>query len=92
MADQEDERRTLQVKEEEDPRHPKRSMADLLYQRCLTIYEIVFGAENIHVANALESYAHLLRETKRKTRAAELEARAAMIRARYAQDSVGGEV
>jgi tetratricopeptide (TPR) repeat protein len=70
----------------------KFSKADPLYQRCLAIYGKVLGAENIQVAEVLEGYALLLRKTKRKTKAAEWEARAEMIRAKYAQENVESEV
>lgn len=74
---------TLHVLAELYTTQRKFSKADLLYQRSIAIYEKVLGAENLGVVRVIKAYVHLLRETKRKTKAAELEARAAMIQARY---------
>ncbi len=57
--------------------------AEPLYQRSLTIYEKALGPEHPYVATSLENYAALLRETDRADEAAEMEARAKAIRAKY---------
>ncbi len=57
--------------------------AEPLYQQSLTIYEKALGPEHPDVAKSLENYAALLRETGRADEAAEMEARAKAIRAKY---------
>jgi non-specific serine/threonine protein kinase/serine/threonine-protein kinase len=56
--------------------------ADRLYRRALSIDEAAFGADHPLVAETLEDYAGFLRRSDRDAEAAELEARAAAIRAR----------
>ena len=62
--------------------------AEPLYKRALTIMETALGPEHPYVAQALENYAVLLRETGRSSgglrdaEAAEMEARAKAIRAK----------
>ena len=51
--------------------------------RSLAIKEKVLGPEHPSVATSLENYAALLRETGRADEAAEMEARAKAIRAKY---------
>ncbi len=57
--------------------------AEPLYQRALAIWERALGPEHPDVAKVLNSYASLLRETGRADEAAEMEARAKAIRAKY---------
>ncbi len=54
-----------------------------LYQRSLTILERALGPEHPNVPKVLDNYAELLRETDRADEAAEMEARAKAIRAKY---------
>ncbi len=54
-----------------------------LYRRSLAIVEKALGPEHPHVATSLENYARFLRDTGRKDRAEEMEARAKAIRAKY---------
>jgi len=54
-----------------------------LYRRSLTIWEKALGPEHPNVAQSLDNYAALLRETGRADEAAEMEARAKAIRAKY---------
>ncbi len=54
-----------------------------LYQRSLAILEKALGPEHPNVAQSLENYAALLRKTGRADEAAEKEARATTIRAKY---------
>jgi tetratricopeptide (TPR) repeat protein len=56
--------------------------AEPLYQQALAICEHVLGTEDPDVANILENYASLLRNTKREAEAAEFEARIKAIRAK----------
>ncbi len=56
--------------------------AEPLCQQALTICEQVLGPEDPDVANILESYASLLRNTKREAKAAEYEVRVKTIRAK----------
>lgn len=60
----------------------RNSEAESLYERLLAIWETVLGPRHPHVAESLEKYASLLRESRRDTEAAKLEARAKAIRAR----------
>ena len=60
----------------------RNSEAESLYKRLLAIWERVLGPRHLHVAKSLEKYASLLRESRRDTEAAKLEARAKAIRAR----------
>ncbi len=53
------------------------------YQRALAIREGTLGPERPELATSLENYAVLLRETGRREKAAEMEARAKAIRAKY---------
>ena len=57
--------------------------AEPLLQRSLTILERALGPEHPDVAQSLENYAALLRKTGRADEAAEMEARAKAIRAKY---------
>ncbi len=57
--------------------------AEPLYRRSLAIKEKVLGPDHPDVATSLENYAALLRETGRVDEAAEMEARAKAIRAKY---------
>ena len=54
-----------------------------LYRRSLAILEKALGPEHPNVAQSLENYAALLRETGRADEAAAMEARAKAIRAKY---------
>ncbi len=56
-------------------------------KRALAIREEALGPENPHVAQSLENYAALLRETGRGAEAAKMEARAKAIRARHAMEN-----
>ncbi len=56
--------------------------AEPLHQRSLAIYEKALGPEHPDVAQSLENYADLLRETGRGAEAAKMEARAKAIRAK----------
>ncbi len=57
--------------------------AEPLYRRSLAIQEKALGPEHPNVVQSLENYAALLRETGRADEAAEMEARAKAIRAKY---------
>jgi len=57
--------------------------AEPLFERSLAIREKALGPEHPDVAQSLENYAILLRETGRPKKAAEMEARAKAIRAKY---------
>ena len=57
--------------------------AEPLYRRSLEIKEKALGPEHPDVATGLANYAALLRETGRPKKAAEMEARAKAIRAKY---------
>jgi hypothetical protein len=61
----------------------KYDAAEQLYKRALAIWEKSLGSDHPHVASGLESYATLLRSTKRQNEAIKLEARASAIRAKY---------
>ncbi len=61
--------------------------AEPLYQRSLAIREKALGPEHPHVAESLENYAALLRQTARANEAEKLEARAKAIRAKHAQEN-----
>ncbi len=52
------------------------------YKRALAIYEKALGPEHPHVAQSLENYAALLRQTARADEAERMEARAKAIRAK----------
>ena len=54
-----------------------------LYRRSLAIWEKALGPEHPDVAASLENYAELLHETGRAGEAAQMEARAKAIRAKY---------
>ncbi len=54
-----------------------------LFRRSLTILERALGPEHPNVPKVLVNYAALLRETGRADEAAEMEARAKAIRAKY---------
>ncbi len=59
--------------------------AEPLYQRSLAIREKALGPEHPDVAQSLENYAALLRNTELNDEAEKLEARAKAIRARHAE-------
>ncbi len=61
--------------------------AEPLYQRALPIFEKALGPEHPDVAQSLENYAALLRETEREDKAEEMEARAMAIRVKHARDN-----
>ncbi len=56
-------------------------------KRALAIREEALGPEHPHVAQSLENYAALLRETGRGAEAAKREARAEAIRTRHAEQN-----
>ncbi len=57
--------------------------AEPLYRRSLAIWEKALGPAHPYVAASLENYASLLRKTGRADEAADMEARAKAIRAKY---------
>ncbi len=57
--------------------------AEPLFQRALAIDEKALGPEHPDVAQSLENYAALLRQTARADEAERMEARAKAIRAKY---------
>ncbi len=61
----------------------KYAEAEPLFRLSLAIRENSLGPEHPDVAQSLENYAALLRETGRADEAAEMEARAKAIRAKY---------
>ncbi len=61
--------------------------AEPLYQRSLAIREKALGPEHPDVAQSLENYAALLRNTELNDEAEKLEARAKAIRARHAKEN-----
>jgi tetratricopeptide (TPR) repeat protein len=61
----------------------KYAEAEPLYNRALAIVEKALGPEHPNVAQSLENYAGLLRETGRVSKADLLEIRAKAIRAKY---------
>ena len=56
--------------------------AEPLYKRALAISEKALGPNHPRVTTSLENYASLLRKTNRAAEAAQMEARAARIRAK----------
>ena len=60
--------------------------AGSLYKRVIAIFEKRLGPDHPEVATTLENYAALLRKTNRAAEAAELEARARAIRAKYSHE------
>ena len=60
--------------------------AEPLYKRALAIQEKALGLDHPVVAQSLENYAHLLRDTGCGTEAAKMEARAQAIRAKHAEE------
>jgi hypothetical protein len=58
-----------------------------LYKRSLTLYEKALGPDHLDVAVILGNYAALLRATNREVEAANMEARAKAIQAKYAQEN-----
>jgi len=56
--------------------------AEPLFKRALSITERALGPDHPDVANVLENYADLLRDTERAQEAASMEARAELIRAK----------
>ena len=56
-------------------------------KRALAIVEKALGPEHPIVAQFLENYAALLRETEREDKAEEMEARAHAIRAKHAEQN-----
>ncbi len=65
----------------------KYAEAEPLYQRALTIREKALGSEHPDVAQSLENYAALLRETGRSDEAARMKARAKAIQAKHAEQN-----
>ena len=65
----------------------KYAEAEPLYKRSLAIWERTLGPEHPNVAQSLENYAALLRETNREAEAARMEARAKTIRAKHAREN-----
>ena len=63
----------------------KYAEAEALYQRALAILEKSLGPEHPDVAQVLENYADLLRETGRGEEASSMEARAQAIRAKQSE-------
>ncbi len=61
--------------------------AEPLFQRALAINEKALGPEHPDVAQSLENYAALLRQTTRADEAVEMEARAKAIWAKHAQEN-----
>ena len=61
--------------------------AEPLYRRSLAIKEKALGPEHPNVAQGLENYAALLRETGRTAEADKMEARAKAIRAKRAKEN-----
>ena len=61
----------------------KYAVAEPLFKRSLSISEKALGPEHPYVADSLENYARLLRETGREGEAHRLEARAKAIRAKH---------
>ncbi len=57
------------------------------YRRSLAILETALGPEHPNVAQGLENYAALLRETGRAAEADKMEARAKAIRAKRAKEN-----
>ncbi len=64
--------------------------AEPLFQRAIAMAESTLGAEHPLVARTLAGYAGLLRATKRKSEAAQLEQRAKAIASRQGQESAAG--
>ncbi len=64
------------------PPHGRYAEAEPLHQRALAIREKALGPEHPHVAQSLENYAALLRQTARADEAERMEARAKAIRAK----------
>ncbi len=58
-----------------------------LHKRSLDIMEKALGAEHPHVAQSLETYSALLRETGRGSEAVKREARARAVRAKRAKEN-----
>lgn len=67
-------------------RQGKYAQAEPLYQRALAIYEKTLGPQHPDVADVLEDYARLLRETGRNEEGQQMEQRATEIRARAPQE------
>ena len=65
----------------------KHAEAEPLYKRALAIREKALGPEHPDVAQSLESYAALLRNTQRTTEATMMELRAKAIRAKHAREN-----
>ncbi len=65
----------------------KYAEAEPHYQRALVIREKALGPEHPQVAQSLENYATLLRETGRNTEAAKMEACGKAIRAKRAEQN-----
>ncbi len=64
------------------PAQGRYAEAEPLYQRALAISEKALGPEHPDVAQSLENYAALLRQTARANEAERMEARAKAIRAK----------
>ena len=63
----------------------KRAEAEPLIERSLATRENALGSQHPDVAESLENYAALLRDTGRGTEAGNMEARAKAIRAKHAR-------
>jgi tetratricopeptide (TPR) repeat protein len=63
--------------------------AEPLFHRALSIAENALGPQNPLVGRVLADYAVLLRKTKRKTEARQLELRAKAIREMHSADRIG---
>ncbi len=59
-----------------------------LFQQALKIFENAVGPEHLHTATVLQNHARLLRKTNREVKAAELEAKAKIIRIKHTQKNL----
>ncbi len=62
--------------------------AEPLFQQALKIFENAVGPEHLHTATVLQNHARLLRKTNREVKAAELEAKAKIIRIKHTQKNL----
>ena len=60
------------------------AQAEPVFRRALAIYEKALGPEHPKVATSLENYAFMLQSTGRQEKAALLQSRAEVIRAKHA--------
>ena len=67
--------------------HGKYAEAEPLYEQALAVWEKALGPDHPTVAQALENYAALLRETGHPRDAAIMAARAKVIRAKHAKEN-----